>query len=196
MVLQAYPDRSPHEPEAGVALIHHCVPVTEAIAADVTIHDGVRGATVAGWKMNKTNKYMLESVSSVKAHLWTNNRVLLFSTGRYMQQPGTHQNGRERETDYASCVTELLCCREEINTMSTDYVSIKNYRSNAFIICLYCQVTNSLEYKQYLKVFHLYKYKYNIYIYILYVLLFSLIFFNSCGNISNISNRKLLKGIP
>ena len=50
MVLQAYPDGSPHEPEAGVALIHHCVPVTEAIAADVTIHDGVRGATVAGWK--------------------------------------------------------------------------------------------------------------------------------------------------
>lgn len=67
MVLQAYPDGSPHEPEAGVALIHHRVPVTEAVAADVTIHDGVRGATVAGWKVSKTNKDMRETASSVNA---------------------------------------------------------------------------------------------------------------------------------
>lgn len=148
VVLQAYPDGSPYEPEAGVALINHCVPVTEAIAADVAIHNGVWGATVAGWKMNKTNKNTLENMPSVKApHLWTSNRVLLFSTGSYMEQSGIHQNGGERETDYVSCVTESLCCREETNTMSVDYISIKSYRSNTFLICLYCQVTNSLEYK-------------------------------------------------
>lgn len=56
MVLQAYPNRSPNQPETGVTLINHRVPVTEAITADVTVHDGIRGATVTSWKMSKSSE--------------------------------------------------------------------------------------------------------------------------------------------
>jgi hypothetical protein len=47
VVLEADPDRRPHEPEARVALIDHGVPVAEAITTDVAIHNGVWGAAVA-----------------------------------------------------------------------------------------------------------------------------------------------------
>lgn len=50
VVLQAYPNRRPHQPEARIALVNHSVPVTEAIPADVTIHNRIRGAAVAGYK--------------------------------------------------------------------------------------------------------------------------------------------------
>lgn len=46
VVLQANPHRGAHEPEPGVALVDHCVPVAEAVAADVAIHNGVWRATM------------------------------------------------------------------------------------------------------------------------------------------------------
>lgn len=54
VVLQAYPHGGAHQPEAGVALVHHRVPVAEAVPADVAVHDGVRGATVAGCRGENT----------------------------------------------------------------------------------------------------------------------------------------------
>lgn len=49
VVLQADADGGADEPEAGLALVHHGVPVAEAVTADVAVHRGVRGAAVAGW---------------------------------------------------------------------------------------------------------------------------------------------------
>ena len=45
--MQANPDGGAHEPEARVALVHHGVPVAEAVPADVAVHDGVWGPAVA-----------------------------------------------------------------------------------------------------------------------------------------------------
>ena len=53
---------------------------------------------------------------------WINNKVLLYSTGNYIQHPVTNHNGKEYETEYIYiyiyiiCITELLCCTEDINT--------------------------------------------------------------------------------
>lgn len=47
VVLQTYPNRGSHEPEARTALIHHRVPVAESVSTDVTVHDWVWGAAVA-----------------------------------------------------------------------------------------------------------------------------------------------------
>ena len=45
---------------------------------------------------------------------WINNKVLLYSTGNYIQYPMTNHNGKEYEK--YTCITESLCCTEEINT--------------------------------------------------------------------------------
>ena len=118
VVLQAYPDGSPHEPETGVALIHHGVPVTEAVAADVTVHDGIRRAAVARWKASKAYKNTLESLSSVKVpRSWRNNRVLWYGTGNSIQRPGINQNEKEYTKGYICiCISGSLCCTGKINT--------------------------------------------------------------------------------
>lgn len=118
VVLQAYPDGSPHEPETGVALINHGVPVTEAVTADVAVHDGIRGAAVASWKASKTNKNTLESLSSIKVpHSWRNNRVPRYGTGNSIQHPGINQDGEEYAKGYICiCKTGSLCCTGKINT--------------------------------------------------------------------------------
>ena len=46
---------------------------------------------------------------------WINNKVLLYSTGKYIQYPVTNHNGKEYEKEYIYIHT-LLCCAEEINT--------------------------------------------------------------------------------
>lgn len=56
VVLQTYPDGGAHQPEARAALIHHSVPVTEAVPADVTVHDGVRGPAVASYKRKQSQE--------------------------------------------------------------------------------------------------------------------------------------------
>ena len=46
-----------------------------------------------------------------------NNKVLLYSTGNYIQYPVTNHNGKECEKGCMYvCITESLCCTAEINT--------------------------------------------------------------------------------
>jgi len=46
-----------------------------------------------------------------------NSKVLLYSKGNYTQHPVINHNGKENEKEYINtCVTESLCCIEEINT--------------------------------------------------------------------------------
>ena len=56
---------------------------------------------------------------------WINNKVLLYSTEKYIQYPMINHNGKEykKECIYIYiyiymyiCITESLCCTAEINT--------------------------------------------------------------------------------
>ena len=48
---------------------------------------------------------------------WINNKVLLYSTGNYIQYPVINHNGKDYEKEYIYiCITESLCCTAEINT--------------------------------------------------------------------------------
>ena len=49
---------------------------------------------------------------------WINNKVLLCSTGNYIQYSVINHNGKEyeKECNVWICVTESLCCTAEINT--------------------------------------------------------------------------------
>ena len=53
---------------------------------------------------------------------WIKNKILLYSAGYYIQYPMTNYDGKEygKELIYTHtqiCITEPLCCTEEINTM-------------------------------------------------------------------------------
>ena len=64
---------------------------------------------------------------------WINNKVLLYSTGNYIQYPIINHNGKEYEKAYiCMCmyvyiyITESLCYIAEINTiLSLNYILIK-----------------------------------------------------------------------
>ena len=45
---------------------------------------------------------------------WINNKVLLYSTGNYIQYPMINYNGKEYEIYI--CITASLCCTPETNT--------------------------------------------------------------------------------
>ena len=48
---------------------------------------------------------------------WKNNKVLLYSTGNYIQYPVINCNRKEYEKEYIYiCITESLGCTAEINT--------------------------------------------------------------------------------
>ena len=54
---------------------------------------------------------------------WINNKILLCSTGDYIQYPVINHHGKEYEKEYIYiyiyiyiCITESLCCTVEINT--------------------------------------------------------------------------------
>ena len=48
---------------------------------------------------------------------WINNKVLLYSTGNYIQYPGINHNGKEYKKEGIDVgITESLCCTAEINT--------------------------------------------------------------------------------
>ena len=48
---------------------------------------------------------------------WINNKVLLYSTGNYIQYPMINHNGKEYfKKNVYICITESLCCTAEINT--------------------------------------------------------------------------------
>ena len=47
---------------------------------------------------------------------WINNKVLLYSTGNYIQYPMTTHNGKEyKKKNVYIRITESPCCTEEIN---------------------------------------------------------------------------------
>ena len=55
---------------------------------------------------------------------WINDKVLLFSTGNYIQYPVINHNGKNMKKNV--CITESLCYGAEINTtLQINYVSIK-----------------------------------------------------------------------
>ena len=46
-----------------------------------------------------------------------NNKVLLYSTGNYIQHPMINHNGKElKKKNVYMCITESLCCIAVINT--------------------------------------------------------------------------------
>ena len=47
---------------------------------------------------------------------WINNKVLLYSSGSYIQYPLINHNRKEYKKVYI-CITESLCCKAEINTI-------------------------------------------------------------------------------
>ena len=44
---------------------------------------------------------------------WINNKVLLYSTGNYIQQPMINHNGKAHKKE---CISESLCCTVETGT--------------------------------------------------------------------------------
>ena len=56
---------------------------------------------------------------------WMNNKVLLYSTGDYVQYPLTNRNEKEYGKIY-KCITESACCTQEINIVNLPYF-IKNF---------------------------------------------------------------------
>ena len=55
---------------------------------------------------------------------WINSKVLLYSTGNYIQYPHINENGKEHEKEY----TESLCSTAEINTLQINYTSKNNFK--------------------------------------------------------------------
>ena len=47
---------------------------------------------------------------------WINNKVLLYSSGNYIQYPWINHNRKEYKKNVYMCMTESLCCAAEINT--------------------------------------------------------------------------------
>ena len=47
---------------------------------------------------------------------WINSKVLLYSTGNYIESPGINHNGKEYKKNVYTCITESLCCTAEIST--------------------------------------------------------------------------------
>ena len=48
---------------------------------------------------------------------WINNKVLLYSTGNYIQYPEINHNEKEYKKNVYICITESLCHTAEINTL-------------------------------------------------------------------------------
>lgn len=64
VVLQANPHRGAYKPEPRVALVDHCVPVAEAIAADMAVHNGVWRATMARWGQTENRRKLIRECVS------------------------------------------------------------------------------------------------------------------------------------
>ena len=47
---------------------------------------------------------------------WLNNKVLLYSTGNYIQYPVINHNGKVYFKNVYVCITESLCCTAETGT--------------------------------------------------------------------------------
>ena len=62
---------------------------------------------------------------------WINNKVLLYSTGKFIQYPVINHNGKEYEKECMYiCITESICCTAEISTtLYINYTSIKKKKT-------------------------------------------------------------------
>ena len=47
---------------------------------------------------------------------WINGKVLLYSTGKYIQYPGINRTGKEYFKHVCMCLTEYLCYTAKVNT--------------------------------------------------------------------------------
>ena len=45
---------------------------------------------------------------------WINNKVLLYSTGNYIQYPVINHNGKKYKKNVYICITESLCCTAKV----------------------------------------------------------------------------------
>ena len=56
---------------------------------------------------------------------WINNKVLLYSTENYIQNPMRNHNGKEYflKKKVCVCITESLCCTAEINIVNQLYLN-------------------------------------------------------------------------
>ena len=81
--------------------------------------DGVGGGG-KNWEFGIAYVLSLSAVLGISRYRqlyrgWINNKVLLYSTGNYIQYPMINHNGKEYEKEYI-CITESLCYTAEINT--------------------------------------------------------------------------------
>jgi len=58
-------------------------------------------------------------------YIWWINKVLLYSTGNYIQYPVINIKERNVKKNIYICITESLCCIAEINTLWIKYTSFK-----------------------------------------------------------------------
>ena len=64
---------------------------------------------------------------------WINNKVLLYSTGHYIQYRVMNHNGKEWKSIYI-CITEPLCCIAEIINHTVKQLHFnKNFYKNIYI---------------------------------------------------------------
>ena len=74
------------------------------------VAEGEAGGGRTGWEFGVSRCKLL-------CIEWIDNKVLLYSTGNYIQYPGINHNGKEYEKEYEKeSITESLCCVAEINT--------------------------------------------------------------------------------
>ena len=83
--------------------------------------NGERGRGRAEWEFGITRCKLL--------HLeWIDNKVLLYSTGNYIQSPGINHNRKEYKKNVYICITESLYCTAEISTTrSINSTSIRGF---------------------------------------------------------------------
>ena len=70
---------------------------------------GEMGSGGMEWEVG-VSRYKLSSIE------WINSKVILHSTGNYIQYPVINHNGKEEAEKVYICITESLCCTAEINT--------------------------------------------------------------------------------
>ena len=57
---------------------------------------------------------------------WINNKVLMYSTGKYIEYPVINHNGKEYKKNVFMCMTESICCPAETGTtLYINYTSIR-----------------------------------------------------------------------
>ena len=73
------------------------------------------------------------------------NKVLLDSTGHYIQYLEVNHNGKDTKKNACFCITESHCCIPETNTiLQINYISMKNQLNNRIIYIVLCLIFASV----------------------------------------------------